>query len=67
MTKLKSLRHNDNTLIDRCYFKDHRIHRSAKNRRPHPDSLSCKVYKDKLKEIIEEDELEEYNVFIKQI
>ena len=67
MTKVKSLRFNDNTLLDRCSFRDHRTHRSAKNRRPHPQSSNCRTYKDRLKKVIERDNLEEYNVIIKQI
>ena len=54
MTLIKSLKYPPNQ-EGRETIKRHRIHKSKKNRRPYPLSLSCKVYKDRLQRLKEEE------------
>lgn len=62
MTIAKSFKYiNDG----RDTLRKHRIHRSAKNRRPHPESLNCKVYKDRLTRLKEEEVLKELDILNK--
>jgi hypothetical protein len=54
MTLIKSLKYRQNKEGVETIRK-HRTHISKKNRRPYPISLNCKVYKDKLKKLEEEE------------
>ena len=53
MTIVKSFKYSSET--NKETFKKHRTHVSKKNRRPYPISLNCKVYKDRLQRLKEEE------------
>jgi len=59
MTLIKSLKYQPSE-EGRETIKRHIIHTSKKNRRPHPISLNCKVYKDRLQRLKEEEDLQEF-------
>jgi len=59
MTIVKSFKYKQN-VDGKETIRKHRIHVAKKNRRPYPISLNCKVYKDRLQRLKEE-ELENEN------
>jgi hypothetical protein len=56
MTRVKSLLQNKSKeYYEKFPIPAHRTHRSKKNRTPYTTSLSCKVFKDKLQRLKEEE------------
>jgi hypothetical protein len=63
MTIVKSFKYSSET--NKETIKKHRTHVSKKNRRPYPVSLNCKVYKDRLQRLKEEEAQRELDILNK--